>query len=271
MNTQAWYVVLTTQIITESLPISSSGHVALVKMFYDVPTYIDTSLYADASWLHQQLIAKSIDHFLHVPTVLILALFFYDRWFAMLKNWRRTLPIIARLIMYVSIADLITGLFFIASRFMPTCVIPLVYGFITTAVLLVSLKWCKKEGASLTISKMVVLGLVQGCALLPGVSRFGLTYVTGRWLSLSPRKAFETSWMVHAPLLVVSCMHTLFIFWQIGIPDQLLNMGTAFVMMGATIGAWYALRCAAYMSNHNTMWWFAGYMIVPIVLWVLFS
>ena len=110
---------------------------------------------------------------------------------------------------------------------------------------------------------MIVLGVVQGFALLPGISRFASTYTAARWLSLSPRHALETAWMIQMPLMGVSFLHSLIIFWQIGIPDQVLNMETALVMMGASIGGWYALRFAAYVSDRKKMWWFACYMVVP--------
>jgi undecaprenyl-diphosphatase len=272
MNNLAWYSIIITQIIAESLPISSSGHIALVSMILGLSFYtMIPAASVNASWFAQQLMVRSVDHFLHGPTCVIVALFFYNRWMGLLKYWRKTMPIIKKLILYVGIADLITGFFFITLRCMPVYCFPLGFGFAFTAILLASLAWCKKEGESLTGSKMIVLGIVQGLALLPGVSRFASTYVAARWLSLSPRHALETAWMIQVPLMIVSFLHSLIIFWQIGIPDQVLNMETAFVMMVASIGGWYALRFAAYASARNKMWWFACYMAVPLMLWVIYK
>jgi len=270
MSNLAWYAIIMTQIITESLPISSSGHVALLCMIFGITPYDFVSVQSvSTSWLTQQLMARSVDHFLHGPTLIIVAMFFYHRWMGLIIGWRKTLPIIYRLILYVGIADFITGLFFIGLRWAPVYSFPLGLGFAITALALASLCWCKKEGETLTIYKMMVLGLVQGLALLPGISRFGSTYVAARWLSLSPRHALETAWTIQMPLMGISFLHSLIIFWQRGIPDQVLNMNTAFVMMGASIGGWYALRFAAYVSARKKMWWFACYMVVPFVLWVL--
>jgi undecaprenyl pyrophosphate phosphatase UppP len=123
----------------------------------------------------------------------------------------------------------------------------------------------------LNIKNAIVLGLVQGCAMLPGVSRFATTYAAARWLSFSDRHALETAWMIQMPLMGISFLHSLIIFRQIGIPDQILNPYTALVMMGASIGGWYALRFAAYASNRQKMWWFACYMVLPFVVWVLYK
>ena len=270
MNNLAWYSMICTQIVTESLPISSSGHVALLAMIVGFSAHNGTLLNdAHASWLQQQLMMRSIDHFLHGPTCIIVLLFFYRRWSTLLKNWRKTNHIIAQLIGYAAVADCITAMFFVSFRLVPVYWFPLGLGFAVTACALASLIWCQKEGQSLTIGKMIVLGVVQGLALLPGVSRFASTYTAARWLSLSPGKAFEVSWMIQMPLMGVSFLHSLIIFYQMGIPDQILNMGTAFVMMGASIGGWYALRYAAYVSDREKMWWFSCYMIVPLMLWVI--
>lgn len=266
MSNSSWYAIIITQIIAESLPISSSGHVALVSMLLGI------SLYSCAPAIHtvsQSLIARSVDHFLHGPTCVIVALFFFDRWWGLLRCWRKTMPLIVRLIIYVGIADCITGLFFIGSHWIPHCTFPLGLGFLITALALASLAWCDKKGASLTIAKMIVLGIVQGIALLPGISRFACTYTASRWLGLSSRHALETTWMIQVPLMVVSFLHSLIIFRQMGIPVQILNLGTALVMMGASIGGWYALRFAAYASAHNKMWWFACYLIIPLIVWVI--
>jgi len=146
---------------------------------------------------------------------------------------------------------------------------PLGVGFAVTALSLASLTWCTKDRGSLTMAKMIVLGVVQGCALLPGVSRFASTYTAARWLSLSPRHALETAWIIQMPLMGVSFVYSLITFGYIGIPDQILNMNTAFVMMGASIGGWYALRFAAYVSARQKMWWFACYMGIPFIAWIL--
>lgn len=272
MSYLAWYSIICTQIITESLPISSSGHVALMALICGFSSYEFVPFaYQEVSWLQQQLMARSVDHFLHGPTCIIVAIFFYDRWIMLLKNWRKTYRIIGKLISYAVIADCCTALFFIGFRCIPVLRFPLGLGFIITGLALASLSLCTKEGASLTKRKMIILGIVQGLALLPGISRFASTYTAARWLCLSPRKALEVSWMIQMPLMGASFLHSLIIFWQMGIPDQVLNMGTAFVMMVASIGGWYALRYAAWVSDRKKMWWFACYMVIPLILWVLFQ
>lgn len=271
MTNLAWYAVIITQIIAESLPISSSGHVALVSMFLGL-SFCDAtpSVTAPASWLREELKARSFDHFLHGPTFFIVALFFYRRWIALLQCWRKTLPMIIWLIVCVGIADGITALFFIARRFLSLSAFPLGVGFIITGLLLASLAWCTRSGGKMNVRNAIILGLVQGCAMLPGVSRFAATYAAARWLSFSDRHALETAWMIQVPLMGVSFLHSLIIFWQIGFPDQVLNPYTALVMLGASIGGWYALRFAAYASNRQKMWWFACYMVLPFVVWVLY-
>lgn len=271
MNNLTWYAVILTQIIVESLPISSSGHVALICMIFGcMAREIALSAPVHGSWLRAELQLRSIDHFLHGPTFIIVAAFFYRRWSALLRCWRKTMRMIGCLIVYVGIADAVTGLFFIARRYIPLNQFPLGAGFIITGLVLTSLAFCSRKGGKLNVRNALILGIVQGCAMLPGVSRFATTYTAARWLSFSDRHALETAWMIQMPLMGISFLHSLIIFWQMGIPAQILNLHIAFVMLGASIGGWYALKLAAYLSDRRKMWWFAYYMVVPFVVWVLY-
>lgn len=271
MSSWVWYNFISVQIIAESLPISSSGHLALLALLLN-RSLCDVVVLSSGqnSWLLQQLSVRTIDYFLHGPTCIIVALFFYNRWIIFLTQWHRTIHIAMTLLWYVVIADSITLAWFLLLRSI-SFYFPLGFGFFITACALASLQWCKEQQQSLTSSKMIILGIVQSIALLPGISRFGSTYVAARWLGLAPRKALEISWLIQMPLMGASFLYSLIVFWQLGIPDQVLNIGTALVMMGASIGGWYALRIAAYASNHNRMWWFACYLIIPFMLWALFK
>lgn len=271
MTNFAWYAFIITQIIAESLPISSSGHVALVGIIlgFSLYDFMPNRALSD-SWLTQELKARSIDHFMHGPTFLIITFFFYSRWTALLKYWRRTLPMLAKLVVCVGIADSITACFFVARRYMALSNFPLGAGFIVTGLVLASLAWCNRRGGSLNVNNAIILGLVQGCAMLPGVSRLATTYTAARWLSFSDRHALEVAWMIQAPLIGISFLHSLIIFEQNGIPDQILNPQTALVMMGAGIGGWYGLQLVAYLGNRKKMWWFACYMVIPIIAWLIY-
>ncbi|MFS8507540.1 MAG: hypothetical protein LVQ75_05700, partial [Candidatus Babeliales bacterium] len=47
----------------------------------------------------------------------------------------------------------------------------------------------------------LVVGIAQGLALLPGISRFGSTFVVGRFLGFSSMQSFQYSFLIAWPLM----------------------------------------------------------------------
>ena len=170
--------LVSAQIILESFPISSSGHVLLIENFLN-------------SFFHCDYLSVSSDtivsHFLHGPTALILALFFFDRWTFLLFNIRRCWAIVLKIIFFAFVADLITFPFYIFFKKVINCsFFPIGVGFLISAAALFSLKFSRRKTYNqLTIGKVALIGVAQGISLLPGISRFGLTFVTACCLGIA--------------------------------------------------------------------------------------
>ncbi|MFA6535451.1 MAG: undecaprenyl-diphosphate phosphatase, partial [Candidatus Babeliales bacterium] len=157
----------------------------------------------------------------------------------------------------------------------------LLFGFIITMLLLFSLRLIRNNSTSTALQvgcyepfdfkKAIILGAVQGCALLPGISRFASTYVAGCWLKISPRRAFQISFLIHLPLIVAA-------FLFLGIKDifkkpelfQNLNAGFGthgfFLILSATIIAILALNLCYKLAVKNKLWWLGFYMLIPIII-----
>jgi undecaprenyl pyrophosphate phosphatase UppP len=121
----------------------------------------------------------------------------------------------------------------------------------------------------LTIKKSIIIGTVQGVALLcPGLSRFGSTYVVGRWLNLSPRRAFQFSFLIQFPLILAT-----FIFK--GLPGIIKASAPiiSFPLLGtiiiSTLIAGLLFAWAYRLARAGQLWWFGVYMIVPITFLIL--
>src|SRR5579871_5599363 len=95
-----FYFFICMQVVLESFPVSSSGHCALLELI------THTSLYAHHG-------VRTPYHLLHGVCAIVIALFFNDRWWPLVRKWRRCLPQLARIIMYGVITDAITSSFFI--------------------------------------------------------------------------------------------------------------------------------------------------------------
>lgn len=260
------YIYNVIQIVAESFPISSSGHVAL---FVQCATQLG---------YFQPLVTMTVwfNHVLHVPTVIITIIFFYHqwiRWRVMLFHPWRCKKIIMRLIGTVFIADAFTSCMYLFFKWYGTAFWHLGFGFFITMVVLYSLVMCMCHSVS-TYHWYVVagaLGVVQSCALLPGISRFASTYVCARWCGKTAQAAFELSWLIQFPLIVAGSVHGVCGLYMSGLSAELLHPSMLFVILMATMIAWYALCMMYRMAIQERLYIVAYYMIVPLMIWILLN
>jgi len=261
-------VLIFVQIVTESLPISSSSHFLLCERLI--------------SFDGHSILSSTIDFFTHGATLIIVALFFLKQWGQLFlrlivvrlsrPSYRALLSLVLKLAMLVFLADVITGFFYLVIRiglqdFLLFHTRPVVFvGLLITAFSLFSLSFLssKSESESFDLRKALLLGLVQGLSLLPGVSRFATTYVAARWLSISVRRAFEISFLIYVPLLVADFSWSMFLVSKF--PFSLTGLLPT-VIIATVIG--YLLFILAHRAVvGRKMWPFAFYVLFLSLLWV---
>jgi len=248
MNVMIAHIFL--QIVLEMLPVSSSGHVILFfTLFYGVDK------------AQQLLIAQdSFNFLLHGVAVVMIGLYFFKQWFAYLINICKGDSKAFFLAFFCIIADAITALFYGFFTYCPTHFFPLWLGFLITGLLLLISGLVTSENKrELSIRSAIVLGSTQGVALLPGISRFGSTFVVGRLLGFSSMQAFEYSFLIAWPLMLAATVK--------GLSDlnfkeevvQLLSVEIVLSMVIATVISWYCLQqVAKLIANkqiHYLAWW----------------
>jgi len=259
-----FYLFIILQVFIESFPVSSSGH---IKLFSLVVDYCEVSLpyIFSTTWFF---------HLLHVPVVIITLLFFKNQWIPLVCHPWRYKKVITTCLCIVFIVDSVTAFLYIILSFCGVSWFPLGAGFAITGCVLYVDRFCR-DSYSYQLSYYnyfllaVSLGLVQGFALLPGVSRFATTYVCAHWFTRDAHKAFTLSWMVVFPLLIVGAVHGLMGVYVYGIIPELLHLHLYLVIIGSTIAAWYGLCLVYRMACAHTFyqWWL--YMLVPFFIWVL--
>lgn len=74
------------------------------------------------------------------------------------------------------------------------------FGFIVTALLLTSTLWARPGSrSSVSLPGAALLGVAQGLACLPGLSRSAANLTTVSWLGVRPERAFELSMLTTLP------------------------------------------------------------------------
>jgi len=247
------------QLLSESFPVSSSGHVALaLRIFFSEKSVFSSSL---SAVLHApELILWST-----VPTMCVVALFFMKEWWFLLRHFSGTWRMVGKLIGYMLCSNTITALFYF---FMHTynLPIPLWVGFGVTGAMLFSLRMCvSNTHESLTAKRAVLLGIVQGVALLPGVSRFASVFVASRWMGIDARRSFNISWMLQWPLAAGISLLSVYQYMKHPTHWVLLDLTTFMIIGGVSIAAFVGLYGMYWLSQRGMLWIMSLYMILPLI------
>jgi undecaprenyl-diphosphatase len=244
-----FYVLWCIQVILESLPISSSGHIVLLN-----------------AYMKNISITKTIDHVMHIPTMAVLFAFLVEQWWYLIRDLPNSGAPLYALCLAVVVADSITGLLYGLFKLIDKAKFPLWAGFSITACLLLSL-YALVPGSTTTISigHACLVGVIQGLALLPGISRLGATVAVGCWLGLSPVTALTFSCALQFPLLLAAATKAVYDILYRG--AFFYSMTTlAFVALAASSCLAYVLLWwLAYLLEHNAFVLFGWYMIIPTV------
>ncbi len=177
----------------EFLPISSSAHLILVPWLFQ---WEDPGLAFDVA--------------LHVGTLLAVAIYFWKDWIDLLMGGLKGFGTASgRLFWYLVVACVPGALIGYAlekqaetifrSPLLIACAL-IVMGLILYLVDKTSAKTTEIEDISLKTS--LLIGLSQAFAIIPGVSRSGITMTTGLALGLTRESAARFSFLLSAPIIL---------------------------------------------------------------------
>jgi undecaprenyl-diphosphatase len=174
--------------LTEFLPVSSSGHLAILQNFFGS-------------------VDVSFDIFLHLATLLAVLVYFYKDILAIAKDFFtfKTQSENFKLAIYLIIASIPAGIFGfwlndkIDSIF--ANLIFVAFGFIISGMFLFTASLLEKN-KPLNIKNTFIIGLAQALAILPGISRSGSTVSTGILLGINKEKAIKFSFLLSIPAII---------------------------------------------------------------------
>ncbi len=185
--------------LTEFLPISSSAHLILVPWFL--------------GWKPEGLV---FDVALHVGTALAILSYFWQDWYKLAKEWIAGLATGAplgnperRLAWYILVGTLpagILGLLF--EKKVETALQSPLVTVVTLSLLGVVLLISEKRGKrrrpleNLNWGDSIWVGLSQALALIPGVSRSGITISTALLRDMDRASAARFSFLLATPVIV---------------------------------------------------------------------
>ena len=249
--------------ITEYLPISSSGHLVLAQhlfglrepaLMFDVAVHVGT-LGAVVVYFRQDLINM-------LRAVVRFSLNILRGRASWRDLWQDPDLRLATLVVLGTVPTVILGLFFkpLADRlFSSTALVGAM--LLITGLLLWSTRWIKRPGHGIgetSGGQALLIGLVQGLAILPGISRSGATIVAGLWSGLDRATATRFSFILSLPAIVGATI--LVAADAIGTPEAAVSLpAMAAGMLAAGVVGYLALRFLVYMVQRSRLFVFAPY------------
>ncbi len=187
--------------LTEFLPVSSSGHLALAQHFLKVKESGNVTF---EIFLHLGTLLAVVIYFRKTILDLLLSLF---RWSNSTRN--RQSRYHHMLILYLNIATLATGvIYLIAGTWLESQFEkPLMVSFmllITGAIVFASdfVRDGSIPASSMGIIRGTIIGLVQGLAIMPGISRSGSTIGSSVILGIKRKDAATFSFLLSIPAIL---------------------------------------------------------------------
>jgi undecaprenyl-diphosphatase len=253
--------------ITEFLPVSSSGHLAIIEHFFSLQ---DATL--------------TFDIMLHLGTLVAVILFFRKQLLSLrremaIKVILATLPLVFLGVVLKPIVE--------SFRLNITAMI-VTYAF--TAVLLLMADrfmvlekenrlWSTVEKLHARITgqdpptylQAMIVGIFQVFAVLPGVSRSGTTVAAGIFSGIPAEEAFSFAFLISIPAVAGAVTLDLFDVMQMG---SLSSLPWSMYLIGAVtslIVGWGALSILKWFVTKRKLWPFALYCAFISILLVFLA
>ena len=247
--------------LTEFLPVSSSGHLAIVANLLD---YNEPGLLLEAS--------------VHIGTVIAILVYFRKRIGLLIGGLvtNNAAPLgyalasvsgysPRRILGLLGISFLCTGVVAMITKGWATSAFdnPAFVGvlFFITALILVSTRFIRSQSSNADllgfgIKVAILIGVLQGLAIFPGISRSGITIVAALWAGQNNQVSAEYSFFLAIPTIIAASIYS---FWNVG--DIPLDVSFQLVIAAgiALIVGLVSMHWLIRWLQQGRLWWFSVY------------
>lgn len=233
--------------LTEFLPISSSGHLAILQHFFGITEG-----------------AVELDIVLHLGTTVALVIFFFKDILAIARS--------KKLLALLALATIVTGIIAIAAKdfFESLFSSPkyLAAGFIITGALLLAAKnFMKGTRKDLNGLDAFCMGVAQAVAIVPSISRSGCTVVSLLFRGVERELSFRFAFIAAIPAILGAALLKMKDISSIaGIGGQALAVGFVFSTAAGLLSLWLLKQVIQKAKLH----YFSYYCFALAVILLLF-
>ena len=256
MNILQSLILGAVQGLTEFLPVSSSGHLVLLEKFFSI---------------QDNLVLLNL--ILHLGTAFATIIFFWKDLLNIIlkRDWNMVknlfIALLTTTLLGFLIKNIVENIFIYSSSIKPVLI-----GMIFTSIILfISTKFNKsrRDLSTLTIIESVKIGLVQAIAIVPGISRSGLTYFTTLQSGIKKEEAFKFSFLLAIPTIIgAAFVETVSNYGELMVNIQWLPLiiGLIISFIFGILGLWIFKR----VIKTSKIWMFSVYLLILVTwLWCL--
>ena len=239
--------------IAEFLPISSSGHLVLGKEL-----------------LGMREMGMRIDIFLHVGTLAAIFAFYFSGIRRILVNleWSYMLKVIVS-----AVPAGVVGVLF-KDQLEAAFASPKMVGgaLVFTGFVLTATKFLPKGDKDVSFVRAFLMGLAQAVAILPGVSRSGMTLAAARAAKVDAEKSAEFSFLMSAPPIAGAAL--LELLKSLKATEATAEVSWGLTIYGCVLAAvvgYFSLKLLVKSLKGRWFWLFGPYCLVAGALTLVLS
>jgi len=255
MNNITSIILGVVQGVTEFLPISSSAHLVFIQTIF-----------------HKNENMLFFDILLHFATMLAVVVVFYKDIVEYLKS--------VKIIFYITVATIPTGIIgLIIKKYFEDVFLTSIYAsifLILTGVMLYFSEWnyLKKQNEKKKIVetgwlRSLIIGVFQGIAVLPGISRSGATLSATMFLGIEKKDAVKFVFIMSLPAILAATMLEI---KDLMFSNEIVKFEINYLygIIAAFVFGILALKFLIKIVQNNTLKYFAYYCITVGIFTALF-
>tara|TARA_Y100001970_G_scaffold84467_1_gene106634 strand:- start:42 stop:839 length:798 start_codon:yes stop_codon:yes gene_type:complete len=251
MNTLQIIVLGIIQGLTEFLPVSSSGHLVLIPRIFG---YTDQGIIFDIA-VHLGSLFAVVLYFRSDLREMVSSIFSFQK-----NSSERDLKLFLYLVI-ATIPAVLAGYFLsdlIDGHLRNPLIIASTLTFFGALMWIADKKSVRKDTIhNLDFPKVIIIGIAQSIALIPGTSRSGITMTAALFLGLKKEDAAKFSFLLSIPVILLASSYKFF---------QILSKGIPVIWSELFIGAVVAF-IVAYFSIGIFMRIIRNYGLVPFAIY----
>lgn len=237
--------------LTEFLPVSSSGHLVLLSRWFGIENSLFVSI------------------ILHVATLLSILVVLRKEVFAVVKKpFGKTginiiLSTIPTCIIVLLLMPFINSSF--EGKLLPFC-------FLISAVILMISQYLNQKKCPRKLGKKesILIGIAQGFATFPGVSRSGTTISAGLAAGVDKSELAKFSFLMSVPIILLSMAMEIYKIFALGEIISINVLGLVLAFIAAFIVGVIAIKAMIKITEKANFKFFAVYLVLIALISVFF-